>query len=474
MSKFNSEYNVSSFEGGAAFEREPLKNWLNTILSYNCEDGYYMSAQEKMDDYISATRMIIDTYGINFVCKAASFSRRAIGMRSISQLTAAILNSYTFENKRQFYHYFCRRPDDVAEIFGAVDMLGNRRSHALVRGCGDYLSSISDNYTLAKYKLTGKKYNMYDLINITHAHNYVIDKYKNNTLPPAETWENIISNSVDKNKDWVYLVTNNKLGYLALIRNLNNILPAIEEAAPNQFKTILDEYLVPALTNQWVIRSSLVSPLQIYTAYKNLNVRNYTIIHALEEAFLLSTSNIPNLEGLTMLAFDVSGSMEQPFSKNSSLSIVEVCAVYAAAFFVSNRNVDIIKFGDYAKPCNYSRHDSVFNLINKFKDNDECGYGTYINSLIPHMGAIYDRILLFSDMQVCETSYYHREQDFYEKLETMPETYVHSFDLGHYSSQCVPNNDHFHFFTSLSDKILAFIPLLEKDEMALYDYILKY
>ena len=80
---------------------------------------------------------------------------KELGMRSVSQLTAAILNEHQFENKRHFFSQIVNRPDDVAEIFAAIEAFEGKR----VRGFGDYLSSLGDYH-----KMKGKQYNMFDLM----------------------------------------------------------------------------------------------------------------------------------------------------------------------------------------------------------------------------------------------------------------------------------------------------------------------
>ncbi len=81
-----------------------------------------------------------------------------------------------------------------------------------------------------------------------------------------------------------------KLGYLALIRNLNNILEAIDPTKSGRFDdAIIYDYLVPQITNVDKIRKSMVFPYQIYNAYRNLKVYNFLVIAALERlsAFLV-------------------------------------------------------------------------------------------------------------------------------------------------------------------------------------------
>ena len=161
MAKFNEKNKsekLTTYEGGKAYAKEPATDWLNFLFSSFLEDVYYESSEQQIDRFIDLTNKMGQMYGCDFVAKAANMARNEFGLRSVSQLTAAMLNSQNWDNKRQFFRDFCHRPDDVSEIFGAIDMLCEKRSHALVRGCGDYLSTLGE-YQIDKYKMNGKKYN---------------------------------------------------------------------------------------------------------------------------------------------------------------------------------------------------------------------------------------------------------------------------------------------------------------------------
>ena len=262
MSKFNKTKTVaapdtSTYEGGAAFSKTLEEDWLNNLFSNMLENRFYESGDEQINRYINLTSQMLEKYGPKFVGRAAYFARNTLGMRSISQLTAAILNPVQFEGKRDFFKNYMKRPDDVSEIFAIVESLGDKRSHALVRGAGDYISSLSA-YQMDKYAMRRKNWSMIDLINVTHAKGDVVDKFYNGVLEKADTWEQKISaakNEDEKNANWRELVEGGKLGYLALIRNLNNILNADVD------EDLIVNYLVPQLTNADKIHKSLVFPL---------------------------------------------------------------------------------------------------------------------------------------------------------------------------------------------------------------------
>jgi len=456
--------NAISYEGGAVYKKEPINEWLNMVFSSFLENGFYESADTQRQRFLDLTNTVAQTYGYEFVAKVAVFTRNELGMRSIAQLVAAWLNNKKFEYKRSFYRNFMHRPDDVAEIFAAIDILNQKRSHALVRGAADYLSDLNA-YSLGKYKLNSHQYNMFDLINITHANSPVIDAYKNGILEAPDTWEVKISaqsNKEDRDVEWKRLVEEGKLGYMALIRNLNNILD-IEGLTMDW----IGRYLVPQLEDINNIKKSLIFPYRIYTAYKNLRVKPLSVVCALNNAFSIATSNMPQLEGNTAVILDISGSMTSPISSHSNISILEAGACFATAIFLQNpKTTTLAKFGDYGKVMELNPLVPAFDIVNQMCKNDGLGHGTYIESAfraLQRTHVDYNRMFLISDMQVMDTHTYGYFGDSVVKLyhQLFHQIPVYSFDLGNYSTQIVSEYDHIHYLTTLSDQVFKFIDLLE-------------
>lgn len=469
LSKFNttnnySKPNTKTHEKADAFQRDPVQAWFNILFSSFLENQYYESSSKQMSRFLDLTDKVADKYGYPFVAKAAIFVRNELGMRSISQLTAAWLNGKSFQEKRNFYKGFMHRPDDVSEIFAAIDYLNGKRSHALVRGCADYLSSLGA-YQLTKYKMIGHKYNMYDLINLTHATSRTICDFKHDMLESPDTWENKISNADSKeNRDteWIRLVEEGKLGYMALIRNLNNIM----NIRSINRKWILD-YLVPQIVNEDKIRKSLIFPYRIYNVYKNLNIHNSDIDYALSLAFSKATSNVPKFEGQSAVILDVSGSMEHQISYKSAMTLKEVGACFAATLILNGSNVDFIKFGTYAKRKEFSAIEDVFKLIEKMVHNEGLGYGTEIDSAMKIMRDDYDRIFLISDMQIFGGNhylFYRSNNPTREWNRKYGKIMTYSFDLANYDNQLEPPSNNFMFLTSLSDIVFKYINLMEGSE----------
>lgn len=474
MSKFNEKIKPareSSYEGGENYKKDVLEDWMNFLFSSKMDNAFYESADTQQARFIELTNLVIDKYGAEFAGKCAMFTRNDLGQRSTAQLVAAMLNGQSFERKRDFYKAFCHRPDDMSEIFAAVDMLGGKRSHAMIRGFADYMSGLSE-YSVMKYQMKGKRYNMYDLINIIHPKNGngVIDDYMNGKLEAADTWEVNISTGQD---NWKNMVEGNRLGYLALIRNLNNIL---DEDVDDEW---VKRNLVDQLINEVSIKKSLVFPYQIYTAYRNLKVQSFAVITALDTAFRIACGNMPKMDGNSVIMLDVSGSMDDRYGDKSSLTIKEVGACYAAALYI-NGNCDFIKFGNRAKASTFKKACGPFQVIREMCDNDNCGYGT---DIAPAFGLIndkkYDRIFVVSDMQVMGKQ--NRFWGWGNSVDGMSNyrsycaangrTILYSFDLGNYSNQIAnPNNHDVHLMTALNDNVFKMLEYVENGGK-LYDYI---
>lgn len=475
MAKFNKAKSKNTrktltHEGGVSYKKSLDNEWSNFIFSCLMNSGFYESSDEQQKRYEELTEEMIKSRGIPFVCNAAVYSRNELGMRSISSLTAAILNKYDFESKRKFYSSFFHRPDDVAEVFAAIDESGGKRSHALIRGAGDYLSTL-DAYQLMKYHMNGNTYNMHDLVNITHpkSSSNTLTDFVYNKLDDPDTWEQRVQSEKSEARraeEFKRLVEEGKMGYLALIRNLRRIISTV-----NPDREWRGKYLNPQLENPHKIEKSLVFPYQIYQAWcMARNVTSPDTDIALENAMVIALDNIPSLDGKTLIVMDVSASMEDTMG-NSRMSILETCAVYAAGFLMKNPdNTDIIKFGSKAKFAKLPTQ-SYLKAVEQLQNNDYMGYSTEMDKvfdILDKTDTRYDRMILFSDMQVMGQRYgcystngksiNKRYRDY---CKSHGKTHIYSFDLGNYKDQVVSEDKDITYITALNPTIFKVINLME-------------
>jgi hypothetical protein len=197
-------------------------------------------------------------------------------------------------------------------------------------------------YDLGKYNRDGK-YKLRDVLFLTHPkpkdaeQAEVWKKLVDGTLESPDTWEVALSASQgkDKKENWERLLRENKMGALALIRNLRNF----EEQGVDR------ELVIASLDKMNVDR---VLPYRFITAAKH--APRYE--EALERAMFRCMESHEELPGKTILIVDVSGSMyNSPISGYSemdrahaacSLAILvrefsEKSAIYATAGSDSRR-----------------------------------------------------------------------------------------------------------------------------------------
>lgn len=446
-------------EGGRAFFKSDLEMWFETALSSRLSDTFYY-APYLCNDRASLNRLtdiIAKTYGYDFVAKAAIFARNEIGNRSASQIIAAYLNDKQFDGKRRFYTDFCHRPDDVTEIMSIVSP--KSMSHAMKNGFKDYLESLGP-YSIGKYHMSKKDVSMYDAINLTHAHSDTIDKFKNGMLEKPDTWEQKISGLHDVNSrryEWVRLLNDGSLGYIAIIRNINKIMDAIENSEYN-FSLMLSK-LCDAIESKNAIHKSLVTPYQIYLAYIMLKPKYASMLrYSFEHAFIVSTDNMPHLDGKNAMLVDLSFSMDNSLSNHSVMTIKMASVCYAVALSIRN-DVDIAVFATYSKMVKMNRKVSPFDRIDSLlKTNVGCMTNIYpAMNLLAGTNNNYDRVFIFSDMQTFD--------DISDVRKIFPYQQIYTFDLDNYSSTCVDDKDgRYHNLTALSDKVFGMIPLFEDGE----------
>ena len=321
-----------------------------------------------------------------------------------------------------------------------------------------------DNYQLAKYKMEGKNWSLVDIVKMvrpipTLENGDSLKKLVEGTLKQFDTWENEISS---KTGTWKSLLENNKLQYMALLRNINNIMK--EDSS-------LEALLSEKIENENSIKNSRILPFRIYTAYKIASDGRTKIKKALANALDIACNNIPVFDGKTLVALDVSGSMTQEF--NSSFRICELAGLFAVAL-ASKNNSDFITFDNtYKHIKNMDYNNSVLSNLNNMIFN---GGGTDFNCIFDFIKNIkrkYDRIFIFSDMQPWVHSGYHRGYiktpqtvlNEYKK-ETKIDPFVYTFDFtGYTTTQFI--GDKICSIAGFDESVFDFLKKLEVDKESL-------
>jgi len=201
-----------------------------------------------------------------------------------------------------------QRPDELTEFLSLYWKDGKTPISAQVKKGLAKAFTKFDAYQLAKYNRDGAV-KLRDVLFLCHPkpkdkeQQAVWDQLVNGTLPAPDTWEVGLSSGADKLATWTRLIKENKLGALALLRNLRNM-----EGVGVEQKLIVD-----ALSTMKVDR---VLPFRFIAAERYApHLAEY-----IEMAFLRSIKDKPKIPGLTVLLIDVSGSMDASLSQKSEMT----------------------------------------------------------------------------------------------------------------------------------------------------------
>lgn len=212
-----------------------------------------------------------------------------------------------------------QRADELAEFLAIYWSDGRKPlSNPMKKGLARAFRKFSA-YQLAKYNRDGQV-KLRDVLFLCHAkpkddeQATVWKSLIEGTLAAPDTWEVSLSSGADKKETFERLIREQKLGYLALLRNLRNMIEAG-----------CDETLVKnAILGR--LGADRVLPFRYVAAARACP----QLERPLDIAMLASLTEMPTLHGRTIVLVDVSGSMVCPLSARSDLTRMDAAAALAS------------------------------------------------------------------------------------------------------------------------------------------------
>lgn len=464
MSRFNErkETGVLNLAGGKAYKEPKELQLLSLLLTSFGDDKTYRNAN---DTFAKLDELIKDC-DKSFCAKAICYARREFGMRTITHYAASVLAKYIGSETwaKDFFAKVVYRPDDMTEIIACHLSRNQKISNAMKKGFAKAFGEFTD-YQLAKYRGDGNKVKLVDVVNLVHPiqtekNNGAIEKLVNGTLKSFDTWEVELSaaggDKDKKRKVWHDLIMENKLGYFALLRNIRNIVNLGDDE--------LNNIAFNALLNENAIHKSLVLPFRFATAYRELSSIDAKAMKTISKACEIACDNVPKLQGKTLIALDVSGSMA---------NVADIAALFAAVLLKTN-DCDLIKFSYDSQYKIVNTDDSLMTIKDRLRF---AGGGTNFVSIFEAANKKYDRIILLSDMQAwVQNSYYFKSPsaayNFY-KEKYNKDCKMYSIDLAGYGTLQVPEKD-VYCLAGFSEKIFDIMKYLEEDKDALLNVVNSY
>lgn len=461
MSKFNVKAVSNStvnLAGGKAFSFNAEQELVFAVLSTFLEDKFY----ENGSDRASRIKALVAKVQPQFTANLALVARKEFLLRSVTTLLLGEL-ARTLKGDslvKDTIIEACERVDDLTEL---VAYVGTPVPKQVKRGVRNALLKFS-RYQLAKYKGNNKAVTLVDLFNIVHPKVQHASKEQKKAwkdlmtgqLASFDTWETELSNAKDKKLALEGLIAEDKMGYMAVLRNLNNFIKY--DISKQAMQAVIAKLVDPV-----EIKKSKQLPFRWYTAFQNV-VGNRKLSDAISEAMDIAVSNVPYFDGNTLIAVDCSGSMNgDPIQK---------AAIFAATLLKANQDAEVILYDTAVQQIALSGRAPVIDVANSII-NRATGGGTETSLVFKYAQTVnkkFERIIIISDNESWNE---HSVQMHYEEYKRITEEnpFVYAIDVAGYGTKDVTGRKVFHL-SGWSSRLLDFIKYTEKD--SLVEYIKNY
>lgn len=485
---------VLNYEGAKAFTMTSAEELYSAVVTTGLSNTSY----EKGNDRLERIQSLIKKNDPEFVAKLAVYARKDMYLRSIplvltaelaKQASGTDLVSRTVDGVVQ-------RADEITELLAYYQTANerteikklNKLSKQIQKGLAKSFNRF-DEYQFAKYNRKAEV-TLKDALFLVHPkakddnQQAIFNKIVGDALETPYTWEVELSvlgqtkfaDEAEKKlafkTKWEELIFSNKLGYMATLRNLRNIL---ESGVSSDAMSKVCSYL----SNEKAVINSKQLPFRFLAAYRELKAINSpylsSILEALEEAVMVSAKNIKGFgfDTSVVIAADVSGSMQQPVSPKSKVLLYDIGLLMSMILQSQCKNVITGIFGDSWKRIPMPKNGILRNVNEFYKREGEVGYSTngylVIEDLIKKKEKT-DKIMLFTDTQLWNSNGTKNSfEDSWNRYKKMaPEAKLYIFDLAGYGKQPldIRQND-VYLIAGWSDKIFDVLNALEDRKSAI-------
>ncbi|WP_236612942.1 TROVE domain-containing protein [Cesiribacter andamanensis] len=464
------------------------------MVTASLSDTFYEGADKRLE----RIRTLIALNEPLFVAKLAVYARTQMHLRSIPLVLVVELAKLHRGDSlvSRTVAAVVQRADEITELLAYYQLSNgrsgtkklNRLSKQLQKGLAMAFAKF-DEYQFAKYNRDGAV-KLRDALFLVHpastseSQQALWDKIAANALATPYTWETELSalgqqsyasaeaKAAAFRAKWEELIDSGKLGYMALLRNLRNILET--EVSGTHVQKVC-----AYLANERAVANSKQLPFRFLAAYREIlqlqSGFTSQVLTALEDAVQLSSRNLQGFgdETKVVVACDVSGSMQQPISKKSKVLYYDIGLMLG--MLLQNRCSNIVTgmFGDTWKVINLPRRSVLSNVQEFYRREGEVGYSTngflVIRDLLNRRVKA-DKVMLFTDCQLWNSTgmvgHIAEEWKAYKRI--APGARLYLFDLaGHGQAPIDLKNGDVFLIAGWSDKVFAVLEAIEAGGSAL-------
>jgi hypothetical protein len=275
---------------------------------------------------------------------------------------------------------------------------------------------------------------------------------------------------------WEYLVEKNLLGYMAMLRNLRNILQAGVSA-----ETI--EKVSARISDRDAVLKSKQLPFRFLSAHKSIDgsfgdfADRNELAAAVELASNYACENI-HLPGVTAIFSDISGSMTtNKVSSKSTVTCADAANVLCGIVAKACERPYVYAFAADTREVRFTKNDTVLGIAAKVGTGGVNGHNTNawkIPVLLKEKGLTPDRVIILSDLQAWSDgsmsgarSYranYGEEKavcdtwaDYVASSAKAKDTWLHCIHLNGYGDTVVDEGSHVNQVAGFSEKVFGML-----------------
>ncbi|MBU0791604.1 MAG: TROVE domain-containing protein [Gammaproteobacteria bacterium] len=505
---------TTNYEGDVAYKLPPDLELYSAVCTASLQSKFYEPSAKIAIDRI---RELIKQNSPEFVAKLAVYTREEMHLRSVPLVLTVELARIHNGDKlvSKLTQRVIQRADEITELLAYYQESNERKDTKKLNKLSKQLSiGIAnsfhkfDEYSLQKYNRDGAV-KLRDALFLTHPKPIseeevtLFKKLTDDSLATPYTWETELSalgsqSFTDeatkalafKNK-WEELIDSNKLGYMATMRNLRNILKA--DVSLQHLQKVCSY-----LSNEKAVANSKQFPFRYLAAYRELtgegtnryyevskspSYNPYTsmVINSLEDAIKISADkNIAGYDYDTtvLIACDTSGSMETAISPKSTLHYYEIGLVLGMLLQNKCKSVITGIFGERWKVKNLPQNSILQNVKSLYSYNGEVGHSTNgylaIQWLLDNNVKI-DKLMMFTDCQLWDSNQDWSSEPgkliklWNEYTKTInPDAKFYLFDLAGYGNTPISTTQkNVYLIAGWSDKIFEMLDAIEHGDSAI-------
>lgn len=295
---------INTFEGGKAMSIPLLEQLKRSVLSCMLwEDQFYEDGVTISDRIFDLSLKVKDSELAKLITDASNNH----GLRHVPLLMICAALKRRMPETYNLIYQACTRPDQMTELLTMYWRNGKcPLSKQLKKGLARAFTRF-DEYQLAKYN-RDTPIKLRDILFLCHAkprdkaQELLWKKLIDKQLDVPDTWETRLSSGENKKQSFQELLEANKMGKLAIVRNLRNMF---EAGVPKEL-----------VASKIMGNGRRLLPFQFLAAARECQQWEDLVDKAMIEA----AENYIFLPGKTVIFVDVSGSMDSPISEKSKMT----------------------------------------------------------------------------------------------------------------------------------------------------------